>query len=358
MAMHPFRELVNHLAQTVGLDGAANTERFVEIFSEFRPFSGWNRRDTYWYILGRLPEASKYCCGYESNSERALHIWECLSSDELRFRLIERLKFVFQDRNMKIFLHVPRTAGTTVREYIESNLGIVTWNFLIETQEDISSLGRWNHFSLNYDEFLIKFLIQVSDIFKMPMIITGHASLSDVLKRNILGPEDSCFSIVRDPLDIVKSLIKYHFKIARDHADRDDGRLWRDHILVWDPAWNPDRPPSAYLMHRMIQSDLFQRECVNIVTRSFSADADVSNALENIKISNCKILNMSNIRDVQNYVNEKFKIENEFFVRNESDSYELDIYDSDYNFLITKLIANDIEMIAEVERFSASSDRS
>lgn len=346
--MRPLRDIVNYFARSIGTE-APNQENFIKLISEFDGVKNWSGEDTYWNILGRLPEESAFCGLYALPQQRANHIWDCLTSNELRLRFIERLTSIFPDRGKKLFIHVPRTAGTSIREHIEYRSNIVTWNFSLESLNDSSSYREWNHLGLSYEEFLLKFLIQVSDVEERPIILTGHASLGDVLNRNIISPHDECFAVVREPLEIVKSLIKYHFKIARDHAERDDGRLWRERIFAMAPEWNLDGDLSADMVHKMVRSQAFRQECSNIMVRSFSADADVGRAVENIAISKCKIFHLNDINTLSNHINEIFGINDIMCRKNESSLTNINLSIDDHDFITSELIPRDVEFIRELK---------
>ena len=345
--MHPLRDMLNFVAGSMET-GAGNKEDFIRLIGIYSSARNWQREDTYWNILGRLPEESRFCEKYQSYLDRGNHIWDCLSSNELRFRFIERLTAVFHDRKKYLFIHIPRTAGTSLREYIEHESDILTWNFSLEDQNNNTPYEYWNHLALNYEDFLWKFCSQISDVRQNSIILTGHASLGDVLNRSIIGPQDVCCAVIRDPFEIVKSLIGYHFKIARDHADRDDGRIWRERIFSLDINWDPDCDPPANLVHKMIRSDVFRQECANVMTRSFSADGDVDRAMENIIISKCKIFQMSRLEDLSNYLNNEFGLSGKPGEKNASRDMYIEISKLDVNYIIDNLINKDIVMFDRI----------
>jgi hypothetical protein len=338
--MHPFRDMLNFVAGSMA-SRSDDKEDFIRLAGIYSNAYNWQREDTYWNILGRLPEESRFCGQYQSSIDRANHLWDCLSSNELRFRLIERLTSVFQDRKRYLFIHIPRTAGTSIREHIEQNSDVLTWNFSFEDQNNSAPFELWNHLALSYEDFLFKFLLQISDIRQGRIILTGHASLGDILNRNIIGPQDDCCAVIRDPLEIVKSLIKYHFKIARDHADRDDGRVWRERILSLDLNWNPDVDPPAYLVHKLIRSGIFKQECANVLTRSFSADEDVDQAMENIIISKCKIFHMDRCDDLSDFLNNEFGLSGSMSQKNSSARIYMKIEALDLRYIRDNLINKD-----------------
>jgi len=173
-------------------------------------FFGIQRHHLYYSILGRLPET-----GQVAVSDPALSIAEefgsMLQSPEFQENIVRIFLTAFPELRRFIFIHVPKCAGSHLIDtlgkrysHIGQNTSSRNWipkSHLFDTLKNISLSIQNNTHSI---------------------FVFGHVCLDWYLERELIRPEDSAFTIVRNPVDIVISNTNYIIRRLLENPEAQD----------------------------------------------------------------------------------------------------------------------------------------
>lgn len=210
-----------------------NTElaRFLE---------GLDRRNLYRIIFDRPPES----------------VWGIGSAAELNrkadFELLHDLIFseenkvmgeivyakTIENQGMDIFIHIPKTAGTTVNNLLETDATL-----LRNSCFDISTLVAM------YRE----------NSRARRIIFSGHRTLEFYDRTINLSEIGVIFTSIRDPIDIAISYFNFAFTMVRNN-DEAWGAQWRPFVEEWQRG--SDNPSDWFVNY--CGSDFFNRNVSNI----------------------------------------------------------------------------------------------
>ena len=352
----PLRRVIDAVGAKFTNPANVDAQSFIRELHDCREIRFWRREDTYWNVLGRLPESPDFFGEYERHDDRVFHIWSCIISDEMRGQLPERVCTLYPTGRRILFLHIPRTGGTAVREHIEKNIVGVTWNFHNEEIEDIDEFPHWNYHGLRYEDYIARLMVQLSAAHGKPFIMTGHAFSQHIFRRKLISPLDMCFTTVREPMELVQSLLRHLIGSARHNAHRTDGADWRAWIAALDPYWRPGDQPSPTLLGRILRSDLFVQNYANPITRAFSLAGDLDSARRQLRIFRYRVFDIRDPQGVRAYINHALAIRGPIEVRNRSERFDLPIADDDLAFIETNLISRDRQLYCELSMLQGNSN--
>lgn len=154
------------------------------------------KRFYYTAILGRSPETKHIAT--ERVADRLRFALEVLSSNEFLQRHIAVLRDLFSAKRASIFLHVPKTGGSTV---IEAQRRSGDFAMLLTPD----AVADWEKDRLAYYGRVMSHL-RKSDC---RIALAGHPGVSLLISSRILRCDDSLYTILRDPLSTVVSYLNY-----------------------------------------------------------------------------------------------------------------------------------------------------
>lgn len=218
-----------------------------------------------------------------------------------------------------IFIHIPRTAGTSIQKLLRENL-----------KEDRQSL-KWLLYKVNLNTKEYKFstnnipeqnklnLYKKSDI--------EHFKYSDIIRNHRKIENRFFFSCVRNPWDWHVSIFEYFSKNISDIFDNGFKiRTFEDYIN-WLETYNyPNKPSNIFLKH-------FHRNQIDYL----------KDWKGKIKVN--KILKFENINKEIKNIDENLILNGKFQVINKSDrKYYREYFDSYMEKFIEKRHKKDIEL--------------
>jgi hypothetical protein len=158
--------------------------------------TGFDRRKIYHAVLGRRPETNA-SCRTPDDYLAADHFLEALQSAEFQASVLKLLLRAFPDRKRIIFVHIPKCAGTDLidkvaRKYPSANNTLAShlWTAKPDLFKAISRVVSE---------------IQCFDA----LFVFGHIKLAWLISQDLVRPFDDCFTIVRDPAEMVLSQVNY-----------------------------------------------------------------------------------------------------------------------------------------------------
>lgn len=295
-----------------------NASRFAGSATNFRGWlavrpliDDWQQRDVFDACLNRLPDPSSdnWMVEYSSREHCADHIIECLLSTEFRTRVIEIIGAMLPWLPKVFFIHIPRTAGTSVQYALEHGWAGPCWhvNYRDDTwfEQDLARFG-WNRL-----EFTLNFLAQ----FARPearLLVVGHNHLSGLLAERLVRATDEVFTVIRDPQIIMHSTLRYILDNVTSESRLPDAVDWRGWLDELGLPWRSDLKATV---RGMIRSARFTEEYGNPMTRFLSMDGTADGAIEACRLVRCSVLTAG---AVGNYLEERLGVTAPVGVHNSS----------------------------------------
>jgi hypothetical protein len=243
--------------------------------------SGVDRRQVYRSVLGRNPETVALSRTGE-NYRPAAHLTDTLNSDEFQDGLIKLLLRAFPERRRVIFVHIPKCAGTDLIAKIVNRFPAIDYTLTSDA---------WNS---KPDVFAALHRI-VSDIYcSKSLFVYGHMSLPWLMRHDLIRCEDDCFTVLRDPDEMVISQVNYILTriFAPAGTSRTDVRQWLSALGIEGPISRPSEAETLALAKSVLwNEDLTPRNviCRQLGVAAGDADATASSAMGHLIMSNIEI---------------------------------------------------------------------
>lgn len=257
-----------------------------------------------------------------------------LRSDRFRAVALRNVLETFPNKRRLIFVHIPKCAGSDLTELLRrSHLAI----------EGAIANPDW----YAPDE-LLKYLhdIVLAATFVDDFLVCGHVPLPFYLGNGLIRPDDSIFTVVRDPTALVVSQVNYILTLmSRDPNGRNPGtRRWLDQLAIDGPR------PGMSAAERLALGRAVLRDArmvpANTICRSLGTGESVS-AMAAIVASDIEITDTTRY---EAWLAERWGIP-ESPRGNQSDPFlTLNTLDADDRAVIATLTAEDRRVYAAIMR--------
>lgn len=312
---------------------------------------GWDRRDVYQACLGRLPEfeTSLLDWSYESPHERAAHIAACLTCTEFRTNFLDIVTRALPDERRIFFVHIPRTAGTSVQMLLERDYGGPIWHD--SYADDAWFARKLAKVDCEPLAFTIRLLAQLADP-TSPLLLLGHVPLSVLLSRDLIRAGDQVFTIIRAPDAIVQSNLSYIVDVVTGDSDAPDAVDWRVWLAEIGCTIRGSEQLSATALRRILRSERFAREYANPLTRYLAIGDQPDSVPGALNLVNGRALT---IRTLPDFLSATFGTTKALPMENQSESraHEL-LGEDDLLFIRSELCAHDEPLWARYDEESGT----
>lgn len=238
------REMFDMLAE---YDGQCSLLEFLER-------SKWEERSVYQIydtFLDRMPESISTVQN-QSKLERLALASNALLSVEFQHRSVELLLKAFPEKRRLIHIHIPKSAGTDLRDALISRFPQIHFNHtlreFIGPQELVAHLAETSRRFRTHSEILI----------------TGHIPIKWFVDRRLLRSTDRIFSIFRRPEATAISAVNYRLRrISEDpKCSASDTRSWANKLGVERFADELSQDKLHDIGLKMLESDVIMRDCL------------------------------------------------------------------------------------------------
>jgi hypothetical protein len=156
----------------------------------------FDQRRVYQTVLGRAPENAAVSFTPD-NYDPCVQFSRALQSQEFQRNLIELICRAFPERRRIIFIHLPKCAGTDLIAKIEHTYPTLNNTITSENWTDKSALFA-----------TIKRLVAEFHCTNA-IFVHGHLRLAPLMNRGLIRCTDDCFTVLRDPFELVLSQVNY-----------------------------------------------------------------------------------------------------------------------------------------------------
>ncbi len=241
--------------------------------------TGFDRRKIYRSVLGRNPESVELCRtppDYRADT----HFLEALRSREFQKSLIKLLLRAFPERRRIIFIHIPKCAGTDLIAKLAPRYPSINNTLTSE---------MWTS---ETDLFTVLKRIVSEAYCSNAVFVYGHIGLSWLISQDLIRGQDDCFTIVRDPVEMVLSHVNYILKRIRaaDSLTAPDARQWTSELGLAGPPAGLSEPEAVDLAGTILRNQKLTPG--NITCRQLGAatgEPNASTAVDNLILSNIEI---------------------------------------------------------------------
>jgi hypothetical protein len=225
------------------------------------------RSEIYFAILNRYPEPEFARLGYADFSDVAGHILEAFSSSEAYEKFLGLVCREFPYIPRVTFVHVPKTAGSYIRETFRIQPNSLVWD---QSYEVIPAVRQP----------LLGDLIELQQGKIRQIYVTGHYSLPDLIARNVCVPRYPIFTTLRDPVEIIVSAVNYILSCLFDSPESPSNNPWWKAVLSnrFEISNGLDLSLSQEYARCLLVSDEFRTDYQNPITRYFGSC--IADALE------------------------------------------------------------------------------
>jgi hypothetical protein len=243
--------------------------------------TGLDRRRIYRAVLGRSPENIALCQtpdGYRPDA----HLLEALRCQEFQRELIKLLLRAFPERRRIIFIHLPKCAGTDLISKIVGKCPSINNTLCHELWTDKPHLFA-----------ALKRI--VSEIYcSSAVFVYGHVGLPWLMRQDLIRHHDDCFTIIRDPDEIVLSHVNYVVTriFADDAVTAPDVQQWLSMLNLKEPPVRPSAQQARDLARSLLWHEEMTRPntmCRQLGTSPANAEPSATSAINNLIISNIEI---------------------------------------------------------------------
>lgn len=180
-----------------------------DAFAETIDFTGVTPRQIYQVVLGRHPETIAQAVAEPDYNPRR-HFHAALVSREFRQNFLAAFLRAYRSKARDVFIHVPKCAGTDLilnlggrSVPLPKMLEIDGWTNDVEFIEIVAGLSR---------------AAATSD----RLFVYGHMELGGYIDLAGVRPDDSIFTVLRDPIDLMVSQANYAIgRVRQDPIGRE-----------------------------------------------------------------------------------------------------------------------------------------
>lgn len=151
-----------------------------------------------------------------ADTDPAMHLKSLLLSNPFRQFAVRNLLDAFPDTPRLLFVHVPKCAGTDL-----------TWA-LRARYVSIDSAMENPHWYTPEQRFRYLRDLVLAAPFADALFVRGHVPLRYYVNQSLIRPNDQVFTVLRDPVDVVISMMNYVLTRFRDDpaGTTPDTRQW------------------------------------------------------------------------------------------------------------------------------------
>jgi len=203
------------LRQTFQLFSLYRSDQGVSSIAGQLDWSGVTPAQIYHAVLGRLPE-SKVMAIAKGDYSAHQHFIDSIESREFREAIIENVVTAYPEKRRLIFVHIPKCAGTDLEINLSERFPTLSREIITRTFVEADRFFA--------DVADVVFHVLLSD----SIFLTGHTTLKWYLDNGIYRFGDKIFSVVRDPQDLILSLVNYVVMTIRSDPEilRADTARW------------------------------------------------------------------------------------------------------------------------------------
>lgn len=187
----------------------ANNKKLVSLLNKNM------RRDLYILLFDRIPEEAwtiEQISVLNSPIDAGI-LYDLLTSEEIGY--IGEIVYAktFNDVVINIFIHVPKTAGSSINSILAMDKTVLT--------------------NQNPKDFMNLALLYVSERPVSSIYLSGHRPLSLYENNMDLTDVKSIFTVIRDPIDLAISFFNFAITM-RDKKDKNWGIYYKDIVDEWE----------------------------------------------------------------------------------------------------------------------------
>lgn len=245
-------------------------------------------RDTYQACLGRLPEAAFGNVDYPDSDAAARHLAASLTCDEFLNSIASQLAASYPTAPRKFFLHIPKTAGSSVKVGFDKSGNYFVWDLSFDRRDVLLGEKSWG--------WLFQQLGFQHVLHSRPIIIAGHVEARALLNRRVVRSFDDVFTVVRHPEEMVVSALNYAFTTIIEKPGREDAIRFGS----WVEAAGFEVPSSreevtADMVEAILLSGSIGFEWSRILHRYLSLDETISGALDAISVLDMDVVDFGGL---------------------------------------------------------------
>jgi hypothetical protein len=262
--------VISALADTEGY--LVGLKRLSEELKSQGPTQFW--RFYYEEILARSPETAELARKPISSPVDA--ICAMLRSDEFMQKHDIVLQREFPQLTRDIFLHVPKSGGTTIFHAFESDDRFCSLHVFPNPHWFADRLG-----------YLRKTIIRLLNPKARYVCLWDHPPAIRFMQNRLKRGWDNAFMILRDPIDASVSWINYVLtQVATNASTHGDAASWRRELNVPETADAKDRGAAVRLIPKIVE--LFVPS--NAICTMLGREPSLESALETAAILDLKII--------------------------------------------------------------------
>ncbi len=230
----------------------------------------------YCTFLNRMPESAE-AVRRASNVNCDTRALSSIAGEEFRKRIVELVLTAYPEKQRLIHIHIPKTAGSDLRDGLATVLPVIHYNYSIPAVYPSAAL-----------------LVQLARAARRAqsadrILVTGHTSLEWYFARGLCRPTDRIFAVVREPKASLMSAVNYYLRRIREDPECKSGdtRSWAIKMNV--DRFDPDMDVEALreLGKSILDNEAFTR---GILATTMLGRGDYESALDLIIRSNIELI--------------------------------------------------------------------
>lgn len=275
------RDLCALLISQQAFDAAVTT-----IITKFDTNNSQAIHKIYEYVVGRTPTAEEL---HASKNASSLDIFnQLLHSKDYKINIAKYVMEAYPEFAREFFIHIPKTGGTTLFACM-ANSG----------EYALLRSRRWlsNESKINIQSALAEIVAQLQHREKMTFTISGHLTVDDLFSMNAKRFGDKVLTVVRDPIDTVKSYLRYVMtRFQACHGVQEcatDVKIWRQLLQVDENFAFGDEERTRAFLHDCVRKIVGK----NLICNALSPTATASESLDNINRLGIQVVMYDRLRD-------------------------------------------------------------